>query len=795
MRSVEKSNDGFSVIGSRVQRAEIRNFTSGSAIYCDDIVLPRMVHLAFLRSPHAHARIVSIDADEARQMPGVVGVFTGKEIAEICLPWRGTATHRPKLKSALQYPVAIDRATWQGEPVVAVAAQTRAEAEDAIETIVVDFEELPAVVDPDGALELESPVIHPDLGDNLADEQIMEKGDVEAAFSNASVVVEHHFRFGRQTGVTLEPRIIISSFERQSGQLTVYQAHQSPFQTQSFLSTHLNIPEHLVRVVAPNVGGAFGVKLHVYGDEVAAAAISVMLGRPVKFCADRLESFVSDTHARDHIVTARVALADDGSIAGMEVDDIAAVGPYGHPLRFSVVEGLQTIGAAGAPYVLGAYRGRTRTVYQNKTMVGMYRGVGLPLACAITETMMDKAARALGEDPADFRLRTYIQDGMFPFTSATGLVFERLSLIACLEQLMARMNYRALRDEQAELRRKGVQRGIGLSTFVEPTAYGARYYGPTGAAVSVQEGATVKLEPSGAIRVLTSATDQGQGTLTAIRQIVAEELGIGPDELTILSGDSATTPYGGGSWASRGAAMAGEAALLAARDLKCNIFTLAAALLQVRPEDLTLRNGTISGNGGASLTLAEIGRVGHFRQDTLPPDVQPQLAVTRSFLPRTDQTPYFVANGVQGSLVELDAETGFIKLLGHWAVDDCGRVINPLLVDEQIRGGIVQGIGGALFENCIYDQNGQMKNASMADYLVPMSFEMPDIDVSHVATPTKLSLLGAKGVGEAGTIGALGALWSSVNDALHGLGAEVTSQPFTPQTILDALDAVAPDRY
>ncbi len=785
-------SNSSAILGRSIPRSALKRLLAGRGKYTDDLSFPRMLEVAFVRSPFAHASIKSIKYDEALQIAGVEHVFTGKDIAQCCTPWIGTAAHRPNFKSAPQYPMAVDKAVWQGEPVVAIVAATRALAEDAIDSIYIDWEELTPVVDPELALEPDATLIHPELGTNLADDQVIKSGDAENAIGGADKIVECTFHFGRQTGVTLEPRTIIADFDPSMESLTVYQSHQSPFQMQDVFSRHLGLSEDRVRVICPDVGGAFGVKLHVYGDEVATVAISKLIGRPVKFCADRLESFVTDTHARDHRVTARMGVSQDGRIEGLEIDDLVAVGPFSHYRRFSNIEGLQVIGSTAAPYKFSNYEARMRTVYQNKNMVGMYRGVGLPIACAVGEQMIDLAAAEIGMDPVEYRLKHYITDDMYPHTTASGVFFERLSLHRCLKQLTEMMRYDSLRKEQQELRGKNVCRGIGISTFIEQTAYGSPYYGPTESRVSVQEGCTVKLEPAGKVRCLTSATDQGQGTVSGIAQIVASEMGLlSTDDVTVISGDSGVTPYGGGSWASRGTAMAGEAALKAARQLKANVLELAAAMYSQDSHELTIVAGEICMAKGGDVmgSLAEVAETGHFRQHTLPAEFQPELAVTCSHIPPNDKPPYYVANGVQGSYLEIDTDTGLIKLLEHWAVDDCGRMINPMLVDEQIRGGIVQGIGGALYEKCHYDGQGQMLNATMADYLVPMASEMPDIHVGHVETPTEYTNLGAKGVGEAGTIGALGVIWCAVNDALRPLGVMATHQPFTPESILDLLRA------
>jgi carbon-monoxide dehydrogenase large subunit len=774
-------------IGARVPRRELKRLLSGRGRYIDDIKLPRMVHACFVRSPHPHAKLVSVDLTAARAAHGVIAVLTAAEINPLCEPFVGVALHRPGHRAAPQYLLVADRAVWQGQPVVLVAAETRAQAEDAAELVDIEWQPLPAVSDQIQAVAAGAPVIHESLGDNLAFDFAIEKGDPQKAFSEADAVVEAELRFERQMAMTLEGRGLVADFNPGDGSLTVTHSHQSPFQMQRIFSQHLNIPEHLVRVTSPDVGGGFGMKLNIYSDEVATVVASVILGRPVKFCVDRLESFVSDAQARDHVIKCRMAVKKSGEVLAMEMDDLGAVGAYGMPHRFNVAEGMMAITAAGTPYQFNDYKGRTRSVYVNKNLIGMYRGVGIPLACVATELLADLAATKIGMDTVEFKRRAYRPKSSLPCVTPGGQRLETVSFHECLEKLVAMMDYDAIRKEQADLRARGVYRGIGIATFCEPTAYGPPYYGPSGATISTQDGCTVRLEPSGTVRAITSLTDQGQGTLTSVAQIVADTLGVEVDRVIVAGGDSAISPYGGGAWASRGTAVGGEAALRAGLMLKQNILALASAITQTPAGALDLSHGQVinAGSGQAVLSLADIGRIGYFRQDTLPKDFDVQLSVTASFV--GNDKMYYMANGVQGSYLEVDCDTGFVTLLRQWAVDDCGRVVNPLLVNEQVRGGIVQGIGGVLFEECIYSDDANLLNGTMADYLVPMAHEMPDIFVEHVQTPEMSTKLGAKGIGEAGLIGAMGSVWVAVNDALKPLGARILHQPFTPERILDAL--------
>jgi carbon-monoxide dehydrogenase large subunit len=775
-------------IGRALPRRNARRFVAGRGRYVDDIVLPRMVHVAFVRSPVAHGHIAGIDAGAALAIPGVVRVVTGRDLVDVCQAFQGNAANAPALKSPPQRALAVDHVRWQGEPVAAVIAESRAAAEDAAEHVVVDIDALPAVVDPVAALEEGADLVHPSLGTNLAFSLSIENGAVDDIFARADHVVTHDFDFGRQTGVPLEPRGIIADYDPSVGTLTIHQSHQTPYQMQDVFARLLGLAEHNVQVICPDVGGAFGIKLHAYPDEIAVAAIAKLLGRPVKYIADRLESFVSDVHARDHRTTARIAVSRDGRLLAMEVDDIAVIGAYSAYPRTSIGEGSQVVGLAGAPYRLEAYRGRLRLAYQNKTPTSAYRAVGHPIAAAITEQLVDFAAAEIGMDPLELRRRNFIPDDGYPTKAPGGMKLDRLSLQACLDRVAALMDYEALRAEQRRLRERGVYHGIGVATFVEITAPGAGLYGPMGVHVSAQDGCTLKLEPSGTLRCLISVTDQGQGTATGIAQIVADAMGLEADDVDVIMGDTRVTPYGGGAWASRGIPIGGETAHAAALALRTNVLALAGALLQAAPETLSLKSGQVcDASGVPRFTLAEIARIGTFRQDTLPPGVQPELTVTRHYVPRGE--PYYMANGVQACHLELDADTGFIKLLKHWVVEDCGRIINPLLVDEQIRGGVVQGLGAALYEHCQYDDQGQMVTATLLDYLVPMAAEMPEIVVDHVSTPSRGTALGAKGAGEAGAGGAAPAVWCAVNDALRPLGAKLSHQPFTPERVLDAIRA------
>lgn len=779
-----------SYIGKTVPRPNAGRLVQGRGRYVDDIDLPRMVHVVFVRSPYAHARILGVNSADALGEKGVLRVFTGQDLARVCTPWVAVLAHLKGLKSPPQHAIAVDRACWVGEPVAAVVATSRAAAEEGAALVEVDYEPLPTVTGMMTALDAATPVLHDEMGDNLAFRRLHEEGNVDAAMASAHKVVTARFRTARHTGVTLEPRSILADWNPAEGQLTVWHATQAPHMMQTVLAKHLDLAEGRVRVICGDVGGSYGIKVHVYPDEVATAAIAKIMGRPAKFVADRLESFTTDIHARDHEIQGKIAVDADGKILAMDIDDWTAIGAYSVYPRTSAIEGNQVVNLCGGPYDFAHYRAQTSVVFQNKTPTCQYRAVGHPIAVAVTEGLVDMAAAAIGMDPVEIRRRNMYQDDAYPVTSPAKMRFEGLSHHASLNKLMAMIDYDALRVEQAELRKKGIYRGIGIASFIELTNPSPFMYGIGGARISAQDGCTVRMDPDGSVVALSGVTEQGQGTEAMLAQVVAEGVGVSPDRVRVITGDTQVTPYGGGTWASRGAGIGGEAALQAAIALKGAILEVAASMLQTQVAALDIRDGRVvdAASGDERLPLDELGRIVYFRGDTLAKGLPRELVQTRHFI--TSDYPFAFTNGVQASYLEVDTETGMVRLLKHWCVEDCGRVINPQLVDEQIRGGIVQGLGGALFEEIHYSEDGQLLNGSMADYLVPMAGEMPDMIIGHVETPTKESLLGAKGAGEAGTAGAPAAVMNAINDALRPFAAQVTEMPFTPERILRALGRI-----
>lgn len=777
------------LIGASLPRAEAKRFVSGRGRYTDDIQLPGMLHAAFLRSPMASARFGSVNLTAALKVPGVRGAFDAAALHGCCKPWTTALANLPGHVSPTQPPLAQEQTFWQGQPVAIVVATSRASAEDGVAALKVEWDPMVPVVCAEGALGAEAYAIHASLGHNLSMAHDISAGDFGALAQRAHKVVSRRLRYSRHTGVPLEGRCIIAEFDPSSGRLTVHQSTQVPHQMRALMADIFGLPETDVRVITPDVGGAFGVKLHVYDDEMSTVAAAILLGRPVKFISDRYEAFNSDIHARSHAVQAQVALDANGVALGFQVDDLVDIGPFSVFPRTSVLEGIQAVSLVGAPYHGDALQARLRIAYQNKAPVGAYRGVGQPIACGITEQLLDAAASELGMDPAEIRRRNYRVASVHGTKSANGMDFGELSHHACLDKLLELMDYSGLRVLQVEARTKGRHMGIGLAAFVEVTAPGPTFYGAAGAPITAQDGCMLRLEPHGGVTCLIGSTDQGQGIDTILQQLIAETLSLPMGGVRVMRGDTLSVPIGGGTWASRGTVVGGEAALQAAGQLRQQLATLAAAVLKVDVDGLVLASGAFH-HGSARLPLAELAHMLHYRLHELPPGMTPQSAAVSFSVP---SQPFLAANGIQASLLEVDPDTGIVTLLKHWVVEDCGRVLNPLLADEQLRGGVVQGIGAALFEECRYDDQGQHITSSLAEYLVPMAGEMPDIVIRHVETPVVHTLLGAKGIGEAGTIGAGAAVANAVHDALSPWGCHIEQQPYTPERILMALGRVSPN--
>src|SRR5947207_7486940 len=518
-------------VGARLKRLDDPRLLTGRGRYVDDITLPRMVHVAFVRSPHAHATVECVDVDAARRSPGVVAILTGADTARLCKPYRGILQHYRGMKTGAMLPLAVERVRCVGEPVVGIAAETAAAAHDAMAGVSVTYAPLPAALTPDSAT---APLIHPELGDNLIYETRLSGGDPDAAFAAAPSVFKRRFTTGRHTGVPMEPRGLVADFEPATRALTVWISTQVPHMMQAVLAGLFGLPEHRVRVIAPDVGGSFGIKIHVYQDDLAAVALALTLGRPVKWVPTRRESFLSDIHAREQTIEVEVGADGDGVLTGMRARITAGVGPYSAFPRSSVVEGGQVLRLLPGPYRLRDYDGMLSVLAQNKVVTSQYRAVGHPIAAAVTESLLDQIARDLRLDPAEVRRRNLVRPEDLPWTSPTGNVYDSGSYQQALARLLEVARYEELRAEQERARNEGRHLGIGLACFLELTGPGAQFYGVGGAPISGQDGATLRLEPSGAVTALVGVTNQGQGTPTALAQIIGDELALPVDAITVL---------------------------------------------------------------------------------------------------------------------------------------------------------------------------------------------------------------------------------------------------------------------
>ena len=776
-------------IGQPTVRFNTHRLLVGKGCYVDDLLAPRQLHMALLRSPVASGVINLLNYEKAMQIPGVLKVLTQDDVSKVCSSWQGVLSQFPMV-SPMQPPLADGKVYWQGQAIAAVIAESRAIAEDAIQLIELDIQETAAVIGVGKAIASNAIKIHANLENNICMSRKYETTNFENEFKSAHLKIRKKLKFGRLTGVPLEPRTILADFKKAEGTLLVNMSHQAPHMMRDIFAKHFNLQVNDIRVICKDVGGGFGIKVHSYAEEMIAVAASIILNRPVKYTADRLESFGSDIHAREHEIEVEAAFQNDGTLIGFDLKDYALIGAFSSYPRTSVLEGFAVSVLTGGPYKFGAYRSSLDVLFQNKVPTSQYRSVGHPISCATAEVMMDHAARELGLDPIHIRKINLVTDKLQPYVSPAGILYEALSHEACLSELEDLIDYKNLREQQKLARNEGKLIGLGVAVLVEMTAPGVTLYAQGGAPISSQDGAIVRLESDGSVTCIVAIADQGQGSDTAMAQIAATTLCVNVNKIRVLHGDTAATPIGGGAFGSRSIAISGEAVLLACEKLKESILDIGSVLLKIPANQLAIIDGEIfCENQKESITkFIDVARLGYFRQDLLPKGFESKLVAHASFF-NPGQAAF--SNGVQASLVEIDPRFGTVKLLKHWVVEDCGTMINPLTADEQIRGGVVQGLGMALFEECIYSSDGQLLTITLADYLVPMAAEMPDIKIHHISTKSPMSKLGAKGAGEAGTAGAPAAVMNAVNDALSVLGVSVDSFPITPENVLRALGKIS----
>jgi carbon-monoxide dehydrogenase large subunit len=771
-------------IGRSVRRSEDPTLLTGRGRYVDDVPEPRLAHVAFVRSPVASARIVAVDTSAAHAMPEVLGVFTAADLAPHCAGWRGLLAW-PGMVAGEQTALATGVVRHVGEPVVLVVATSRALAEDAAELVVVDYEERPAVLDPVVALEPGSPLVHEELGTNLCFGAPFGGGDVDAAFAAAETIVDVTVRTGRHTAVALETRGIVASFDRDERTLTVRLSTQAPQMLQTLYARLLGLPENAVRVLTEHVGGAFGMKAFVYPDEVAVATAALLLDRPLKWTQDRFEALQSDTQARDERITASLALDAGGRILGLRSDVVSDAGAWSMYPRGCVTEGVQVATIMPGPYRVPAVAAQLRVVYTNKAPLAVYRAVGHPPAILVMELLMDEAARALRLSADEIRRRNLLRPDDLPYTSATGNVYDSGSHLESLERAVALLDPGTLDARRRDAESRGRLLGVGISSFVELSAPGAMFYGAKGAPITAHDQVEVTLQPDGSVTVLLGTPGQGQGLHTTAAQVVADTLGVPLESIRVISGDTSVAPHGSGVWASRSAVVSAGAAHAAAIEVRRRLLVLAAHLVEADPADLEIAEGLVGVRGVPStrMPVREIAEVAYWGTHRLPADVEVGLGVVGSY----SGPPYTFNNGTHVAVVEVERATGLVQVVDYVVVEDCGVLINPDVVDGQIRGGVAQGLGGALLEQLVHDPIGQPLSSTMLDYLVPTAVDVPDIRIEHIETPAPTTSLGTKGVGEAGTAGAPAAIHCAVNDALAQVGKRVFTQPIRPEHVLDAL--------
>lgn len=763
---------GAKYVGAEVRRREDPRLLTGRGQFVDDLRVADCLHAVVVRSPHGHARIAALDAAAARRHPSVAGVFTHDDLAGrmMPLPLAGLPSAPLQarvgftIRTAPQYPLVKDTARYAGEPVAVVVAADRYAAEDARELVAIDWVPLPAVVDPEAGVAPDAPLIHPDWGDNVAVAFRAQLGDVERAFAEAPVVVRRRLRMQRYTGMPMEPRGLVAVPDTRGG-ITVWASTQVPHWLQRTLAEVLGLAAHRVRIVAPDVGGGFGVKASIYPEDVLIPLLAMRFGRPVKWVETRREHLASATHSREQLHDAELAATRDGRILGFRdrfLLDQGAYNPWG------IVQPYNTVGHLPGPLRLPAFSVEARSVVTNKTPHAPYRGAGRPEAVFVVDRLIDVLARELGLDPAEVRRKNYLDAGDMPYDvgllyrDGNPLVYDSGDFKATLEAALRAADYDGFRKEQQTLRERGVWRGIGMAAYVEGTGIGP------------YEGATVRLDPTGHAVVATGACSQGQGHETAFAQIAADALGLPLEHVTVIGGDTNEIAFGIGTFASRSLVLAGSSIVDAAGKVRERLVAAAAALLEASPADLEVADGRVSVRGVPDRAVP-FARV---IQATLPTYSGPGIAD-----PTFEATSYHpvptvtYASAVHVAVVEVDVDTGRVKLVRYVVAHDCGRVVNPIIVEGQVHGGVAQGVGGGLGEDLVYDAGGQLLTGTLMEYFVPAASDLPFIETVHMEYPSPRNPLGVKGLGEGGAIGPPAAIANAVDDALTPYGVQVTSAP------------------
>ena len=793
-------------VGKSVKRTEDPRLIQGLGHYVDDVKLADTLTVMFLRSMYAHAHIANIDVSEAAHAPGVVAVYTGKDVARKVGPVPcASAGAIPGLRIPDYRVLATDHVVFVGQPIAAVVATDRYAARDAIDLIMVDFEELPAAVDLETAA-AGGPAIYSEYGDNIAYKLTAGEGDIEAALAASDKVISQRIVHQRLAPVAMEPRGVLARYFPGEQELTLWSSTQIPHLLRTQVALMLGFPENKLRVITPEVGGGFGSKLNVYAEEALLCWISMQLGKPVKWIETRSENMQATIHGRGQVGTLDIGFKLDGTLTGLRWNVLADMGAYMQLLTPAIptLTGLMLSGC----YKIPAIQINITGVFTNKVATDAYRGAGRPEATYVVERALDLVAAELGKDAIEVRRHNFPKPDEFPFKTATGLFYDSGNYEAALDKALGMADYQALREEQRKARAAGRLFGIGISTYVEICALGPSQAMPAGG----WESATVRIEPTCKITVMTGASPHGQGQETSFAQIVADQLGVDISDITVIHGDTSIVQYGIGTFGSRATAVGGTAVYMAVEKLIEKAKQIAAHMLGVDAASVAFSEGKFSKvvtkaaaaaavqapdparpasdtpdapepEGGRQLSIQEVALAAHLARE-IPPGLEPGLSATHFFEPSNFTFPF----GTHLAVVEVDRETGEIEFLRYVAVDDCGKVINPMLVDGQVHGGIVQSIGQALYEEVVYDEQGQLLTGTLMDYAVPKAAMAPWLELGRTETPTDVNPMGVKGVGEAGTIGATPAIVSAVVDALAPLGVRHLDMPLKPEKIWQVIN-------
>lgn len=791
-------------VGERVKRTQVDYaLLTGKATYVNDIFIPGMLYMQILRSPYAHARIKSIDTKEAETVPGVVRVLTGKQLVEMGYQLKGQVESAPGLKSSRNYSLAVDKVRFAGQAVAAVAAENRYAVEEAVKLIKVEYEPLPVVANAEKAMEPGSPLLYEEWKDNILYHVEYSEGDVEGAFKEADIIISDKLEIQRYASIPIETRGYVASYEPGTGNLTMWASDQTVHALRSLLSDILHIPGNKIRVIQPFVGGAFGSKISLYPEEPLVCIMSIKTERPVKWIESRQESFLSCGHARQQVAYFDVAAKKDGTISGIRLKVIADLGTADPPADGGVWQvWVNVLVAMPGPYKIRNYEAKAYAVVTNKMTWNAHRGFGKSEANWIYERIIDNVAKRLDMDPAAVRLKNFIQPHEFPYETVTGALFDSGDYPSLLKKALDAIGYRDFKTQQEQLRRKGKYLGVGVTVQVEPCAssiLGTYWMG--------YDGTTVRVEAGGEVTVLTGITSPGSGNETTIAQVVADELGAKIDDIRVIQGDTLACPFGLGNYSSRSTIYGASSAVLAAREIREKMLKVAANVLKtkdlgVRTEELEVADSRIQVKGapGKGLSFREVAQ-SVYRNPfvTLPEGTEAGLISTRYWkfpapavrhVPdekgRIRSYPCF-SSACNAALVEVDVETGQITIVRYVSVHDCGTVINPMIVEAQVHGGATHGIGGTLFEELVYDENGQLLTTTFADYMIPTAMEVPNIEVLHQETPSPWTLLGSKGCGEGGAIGTAACIASAAEDALEPFQVKVRATPLTPNRIWELI--------